>query len=379
MENSRNNKPYNVTIIYDTPKEAEIVTHPVPETVVAGIGAKKTLVPWQIAALFGVVFTLLWTGGAFSWLWGGEKNTAGNGQETAPLPKNPFEGISVEASAALVFDIQKQEVLYAKNEETQLPLASITKLMTALIAEETLPKEVAVVVGKEAIAEEGDNGLLVGERWRKDDLIALTLLASSNDGAHALASAVEAFQKENETSATPNQSSQSSDGTPVVEQSSLRGTAGQASQEIPFVEMMNARAKDLGMNQTYFLNAAGLDAQKNESGAYGSARDVAALLEYILRTSPGIFAATPYEKMTFTSRDGIAHNAKNTNEQMAAIPGLVASKTGFTDLAGGNLAIIFEAGPMYPVAVVVLGSSVEGRFNDVAHLVSATLARLNQR
>ncbi|MBI3019811.1 MAG: D-alanyl-D-alanine carboxypeptidase [Parcubacteria group bacterium] len=308
MENSRNNKPYNVTIIYDTPKEAEIVTHPVPETVVAGIGAKKTLVPWQIAALFGVVFTLLWTGGAFSWLWGG-----------------------------------------------------------------------AVVVGKEAIAEEGDNGLLVGERWRKDDLIALTLLASSNDGAHALASAVEAFQKENETSATPNQSSQSSDGTPVVEQSSLRGTAGQASQEIPFVEMMNARAKDLGMNQTYFLNAAGLDAQKNESGAYGSARDVAALLEYILRTSPGIFAATPYEKMTFTSRDGIAHNAKNTNEQMAAIPGLVASKTGFTDLAGGNLAIIFEAGPMYPVAVVVLGSSVEGRFNDVAHLVSATLARLNQR
>ncbi len=352
--NQQNNKPYNVTIIYDTPKEAEVVTH-APETAKEGDKTKKTLAPWQIAALFGIVFVLLWAGGAFSWLWGGEKITAENESGVALLPRNPFENISIEANAALVFDIQKQKVLYAKNEETQLPLASLTKLMTALIAEETLPEEGAVVVGKDAIAEEGDNGFLVGERWQKNDLIALTLLASSNDGAHALASAVEAFKKENDA------------------------TASSSDRAVSFTEMMNVQAKTLGMNQTYFLNAAGLDVQKNESGAYGSARDVAALLEYILRNHPGILDATPFDKMTFTSHDGVAHNAKNTNEQTAAIPGLVASKTGFTDLAGGNLAVLFEAGPMYPVAVVVLGSSVDGRFTDVEQLVSATLTRLNQR
>ena len=352
--NQQNNKPYNVTIIYDAPPQrAEVITH-APETAKEGVEIKKTLAPWQIAVLFGAVLLLLWAGGAFSWLWGEGKTTATNESGIVPLPKNPFVSVSIEAHAALVFDIPKQKVLYAKNEKTQLPLASLTKLMTALIAEETLSEENAIAVGKDAIAEEGDNGLLVGERWRKGDLIALTLLASSNDGAHALASAVEAFQKGNETNAT------SSDAA------------------VSFVGMMNVRAKALGMNQTYFLNVAGLDVQKNESGAYGSARDVAALLEYILRNHPGILGATSFDAMTFTSRDGVAHDAKNTNERTEAIPGLVASKTGFTDLAGGNLAVLFEAGPMYPVAVVVLGSSVEGRFSDVEQLVGAALMYLGQ-
>ena len=280
--NQQNNKPYNVTIIYDTPKEAGIVTH-TPETAKEVTEAEKILAPWQIAALFGVVLALLLAGGAFSWIWNGKEDTSENTTKAEVLPKNPFDGMLIEARAAFVFDIKKQKILYAKNEETQLPLASLTKLMTALIAEETLPKGDAVVVGKDAIAEEGDNGLLVGERWRKDDLIALTLLASSNDGAHALASAVEIFQKENKTSATSTET------------------------EISFTKIMNTRARDLGMDQTYFLNAAGLDVQKNESGAYGSARDVAALLEFILRNHSSILDATPYEKMTFTSK------TRNTN------------------------------------------------------------------
>ena len=54
----------------------------------------------------------------------------------------------------------------------------------------------------------------------------------------------------------------------------------------------------------------------------------------------------------------------------------VLGKTGFTDLAGGNLAIVFEAGPLYPIAVVVLGSTAEDRFTDVEKLVWATLESL---
>ncbi|MBI1998994.1 MAG: D-alanyl-D-alanine carboxypeptidase [Parcubacteria group bacterium] len=368
--NQQNNKPYNVTIIYDTPKTAEVVTHVAFDTR-NGAEAKKSLAPWQIAVLFGSVLVLLWAGGAFSQFWGSDEAIGESESKMAFLLQNPFESIFVEARAALVFDIQKQKVLYAKNEETQLPLASLTKLMTALIAEEMLPSESTVIVGKDAIEAEGDSGLLVGEKWRKEDLIALTLLASSNDGAYALASAVEVFKKENATSTTPNRSAEA-EGTGQAPNQNKFGT-GQVSQGISFIEMMNTRAKDLGMNQTYFLNAAGLDAQKNESGAYGSARDVVALLEYILRTKPSVLDATSFDKTTLTSRDGVAHDAKNTNEQTAAIPGLVASKTGFTDLAGGNLAVLFEAGPMYPVAVVVLGSTAEERFTDVERLVWAAL------
>lgn len=348
--NQQNNKPYNVTIIYDDPKkEMEVSVEVSPVSVRASDG-KKSLASWQIAVLFGTVLALFGAGGAFSWFFGW-KETAVQSESKIILQKNPFESISVEASAAFVFDIQKQKILYAKNEDAQLPLASLTKMMTALIAEETLPSDDILTVGKDAIAEEGDNGLLVDEKWRKENLIALTLLASSNDGARALASAVEAFENSQATSSDA---------------------------AFSFTDAMNARAEALGMNQTYFLNPAGLDAQKNESGAYGSARDIAALLEYILRTHPDIFDATPYEKMTFMSESGMEHTLKNTNEETYVIPGIVASKTGFTDLAGGNLAVIFEAGPMYPVAVVVLGSSVDGRFADVERLVGATLQKLNQ-
>ena len=141
---------------------------------------------------------------------------------------------------------------------------------------------------------------------------------------------------------------------------------------------MNARAQELKLTQTYFLNAEGLDVYEQESGAYSSVRDIAILLSYILSNAPHIFDATQYGEQTFTSLGGVTHIFKNTNEHASRIPGIVASKTGFTDLAGGNLAIIFEAGPMYPIAVVVLGSSVDGRFSDVETLVRATLQKLNQ-
>lgn len=363
--NNRNNKPYNVTIIYDDPKKETGV--PADVSPVAIREGREPLAPWQIALLFGAALFLLWVGGAFPWFLEGEKRAIQKEQESVASLKNPFDRILLEASAAFVFDIQKQKALYAKNEEKQLPLASLTKLVAALIAEETLPESGILTVDKDAIAEEGDNGLLVGERWRKKDLIGLTLLASSNDGTHALASAVEAFQKANAARATstPNHSSDTED-------------TGQATHDASFVSAMNARAKALGMKQTYFLNANGLDMHEKESGAYGSARDIAALLAYILREHPDIFEATQYEKKTFISEDGVAHELKNTNERIFAVPGLVASKTGFTDIAGGNLAVLFEAGPMYPVAVVVLGSSVEGRFSDIEKLVAATLGYLHQ-
>lgn len=352
--NSQNKGPYNVTIIYDEPKEAKKL---VEKTTHKNLTEEKTALPlWQQATLFVVVFSLFGFGGAFSWLTV-EKDTLSKDEPKKAIEKlkNPFEELSIDAKAVLVFDIAQGKIIYAKNHEAQLPLASLAKLMTALIAEETLLSDEVVVLSKEAVSKEGDAGLLVGEQWQKDDLIGLTLLASSNDGAHALASAVEAFHmRENEKSATT------------------------IPQHVSFSEIMNTRAQELGLTQTYFLNAEGLDMYGREGGASGSARDIASLLSYILKHAPYIFDATQYREQVFTSLGGVTHILKNTNERASRIPGIVASKTGFTDLAGGNLAIIFEAGPMYPIAVVVLGSSVEGRFSDVERLISATLDYLKQ-
>ena len=71
--------------------------------------------------------------------------------------------------------------------------------------------------------------------------------------------------------------------------------------------------------------------------------------------------------------DNRVHILSNTNESLGRYPGILGSKTGYTDLAGGNLVIVFDVGINHPVAAVVLGSTREGRFEDMAKLTQATL------
>jgi len=63
---------------------------------------------------------------------------------------------------------------------------------------------------------------------------------------------------------------------------------------------------------------------------------------------------------------------------LGAIPGIIMGKTGYTDLAGGNLAVVFDAGVGHPVVAVVMGSTQDGRFSDMKQLVSASIAAVNQ-
>jgi D-alanyl-D-alanine carboxypeptidase len=72
-------------------------------------------------------------------------------------------------------------------------------------------------------------------------------------------------------------------------------------------------------------------------------------------------------------------SARNTNRETGKFPLLLASKTGYTDLAGGNLALAFDAGFNHPIVVVVLGSSYDGRFADAEKLVWSTLEYLQSR
>ena len=277
-----------------------------------------------------------------------------------PLPPAPnhFDGMDLEAKAAIVFDLLENKIIYSLNGEEQLPLASLAKIMTAVVVREILPTYATVTIDSDSIKKEGDSGLRVGEKWAARDLLDFTLLVSSNDGAASLAAAaglaaVGAGQNTEET------------------------VADAIIRENDFIAKMNEKARSLGLVQTYFLNETGLDFQPNLSGGYGSARDVATLLAYAATKYPDLFEATRQPVFKVSPLDGKSRTAKNTNEAVAEIPGLLASKTGYTDLAGGNLAVLMDAGLGHLIAIVVLGSSEQGRFADVEKLASTTISSLN--
>jgi len=274
-------------------------------------------------------------------------------KDTATASLDPFNDILLEAKAVFVFDVVRQEVLYARNEEAQLPLASLTKLMTVLVAEEILPEKATITITQDSLALEGDSGLLVGEKWRLEDLLGLTLLSSSNDGASAVAGVAGSFK-----SSFPDQWLKNKE---------------------TFVYLMNKKAKDIGLTQTYFLNETGLDASRYAGGGYGSAKDIARLLEYSIQHVRSIIDVTRYTTLEFLSLNNINHIVSNTNKLVDSIPGLIASKTGFTDLSGGNLVVAFDAGINHPIIISVLGSTLEGRFRDIQKLVEASLKKLTQQ
>jgi D-alanyl-D-alanine carboxypeptidase len=263
------------------------------------------------------------------------------GVQTEIMPPGPFVGIELEARAAYVWDVRAQKALFALNEETQLPLASVTKLMTALAASELLAEDSVVTIQLNAIQQEGDSGFSLSERFKSGVLRDFTLLESSNDGAFALASAAHAR------------------------------LAGTGSEPDSFVAYMNELAVSLGLVQTYFVNPTGLDSSEYVGGGYGSARDMATLMEHLITKVPETVSATRQLSLTFSSLDLTPYKAENTNTHVGDIPGLIASKTGFTDLAGGNLIIAFDAGINHPLIIALLGSTEAGRFRDVEKLAAA--------
>lgn len=260
-------------------------------------------------------------------------------EEPAPTLPNPYDRVVIRAEAAIVYDLTTGEVLYEKNAEAQLPLASLTKLLTLYAAADVMAPGASVEMTAGALAAEGDNGFSEGETFTFEELAKLALVASSNDAAQAIAIAAE----------------------------SRKGQGG--------VSLLASAATAAGLSQTYTLNGTGLDESAIISGGYGSARDMALLSAEFLKRVPGIARATLDPSVTASSMDGRSYTLKNTNPDVSQVPGLRLSKTGYTDLAGGNLAIVFDVGLNHPIAIVVLGSTREGRFTDVDRLVKATAAQ----
>jgi len=208
-----------------------------------------------------------------------------------PLPVRAAEpGIS--SLSAVVYEPESGLVLYEKDGRTPRPMASTTKLMTALLAAERLTPEASVTVPAAALPVEGSQiGLKAGDTITVRDLLAGLLLASGNDTANALA---------------------------LLMDESLPA----------FAERMNARAAALGMTDSLFVTPSGLD----EGGHSASARDMALLGAAVLKQP--LLAALCASKTATVSVNGTRLTLSNHNKLLKLYEGCIGMKTGFTKKSG---------------------------------------------
>jgi D-alanyl-D-alanine carboxypeptidase (penicillin-binding protein 5/6) len=251
--------------------------------------------------------------------------------EPAPLPiaSSKKKKHTIQADRALLLDADSAEVLFAKNADEPAPVASIVKLATALVTLEqaesldqvlTVPKSINGLEEASTIA-----GFKVGEKVDVETLLEALLVASANDAALTLAE-------------------------------------GLAGSEKKFVALMNEKAAELGLSNTTFANATGLDAEKNQS----TARDVAFLLKSALR-EPLIRQYTSQNDATIRTANGNSYYLKATNKLLSESDlEIVGGKTGNTDLAGASVVVMARAAGRTMIAVIL---SSQDRFGEAQSLV----------
>ncbi len=257
----------------------------------------------------------------------------------------------ITATSAYVYDPIANKVLYTKNADEVRPIASLNKLMTAAVADtllsgsKSLQKPIKVNTFMDA--NRADKALQPGTYWEVDDLITYMLVGSSNKAAESIASNL-----------IPRES---------------------------FMSLMNFTAKRFGLQNTTFHNPTGLTEQKivrkhkvTVPSGHSTAKEVALMLWKIIESHPGLLEATQLAQVKFSN--GISAFAiDNTNKILSEFP-IVVGKTGFTEDAGGNLAVVLQkTQTSHAYVIVVLGSTPEGRFSDVAALASTTLSIVGDR
>ena len=261
-----------------------------------------------------------------------------------------FESLDLRASSVLIVNSDTKQKIYGRETDRVMPLASLVKIMTAVVAMENIGESEIITIPKEALGLTGDNGLLVDEKWGRDELLRFVLITSSNDGARAVAMHL---------------------GQKLGQESPEQSVA-------VFVDLMNKKAKDLGLQNTIFLNESGLDQEDGKNGGYSNSKEIVSLFDYAIKTYPDIFSSTSFGAKTFTSVSMKDHNALNTNPNVGQVLGISASKTGFTNISGGNLIVSFKTPKGETVIVGVLGSTFTERFTDIEKLSSTTLKIINE-
>ena len=221
------------------------------------------------------------------------------------------------ADSAIVVDARDGTVMFAKRPDAERSIASTTKLMTALLAlEKADPNDVFTAPAYSAQAAESRINLREGERMTVDDLLHALLLESANDAAVALAENISGSRQ-------------------------------------AFVDEMNARAQELGLDHTSYANPIGLD----QAGNYSSAQDLATLARKLLRNRR---FARIVDMPSATLESGIRpRTVRNRNDLVGQYPWVDGVKTGYTLNAGNVLVGAAARGPRARVVSVVLGEPTE--------------------
>ena len=241
------------------------------------------------------------------------------------------------ADAAIVVDARDGTVMFAKRPDQERAIASTTKLMTALLSlEEAEPDEVFTAPAYSPAPAESRINLREGERMTVEDLLEALLLESANDAAVALAENISGSRE-------------------------------------AFVDEMNDRAGELGLDHTSYANPIGLD----QPGNYSSARDLATLASVLLR-NPRFARIVDMPKATLES-GARPRVVVNRNDLVAAYPWVSGVKTGFTLNAGNVLVGSAQRGPRARVVSVVLGEPTEAaRDEDTLTLLRWGLDRFSR-
>ncbi len=249
-------------------------------------------------------------------------------ENISPAIKNPyFISPLIDAEGSIAVDLKSNQILYEKNANRRLQIASITKLMTILIILEENKMDEVVKVSPYASSIEGSEMFLrTNEEITVENLLYGALIHSANDAAIALA----------------------------------EHNAGSADK---FVEKMNAKATSLGLSNTHFSNPAGLDSSDN----YSSAIDVVELSRQVYKND-FVKNTAIIKNMTVKSIDGNhTHKLESTNDLLNSYLKIKGLKTGKTDSAGLCLVAIAENENKNEIITVVLNSPA--RFQESKILI----------
>jgi len=213
-----------------------------------------------------------------------------------------FKINSIDPALAKDFKL-KEDILYEKNIDLVLPIASITKLMTALIILEKIDNlEESMIISENAIKAYGNQGeLTANEEISVINTLYVLLMESSNDAAVALSELVSNRYN------------------------------------VDFIDLMNVRAKELNLENTFFADPSGYDA-----GNVSTIKDIVKLVKYSF-SQPIIWQILKTPEIDLTSYDGeIKHHWVNTDELLNRMPNIIGGKTGYTIEAQGCLVLVIE-------------------------------------
>ena len=231
-----------------------------------------------------------------------------------PIRDWSYEDPAIDAKAAIIFDTHKDKILWKYNIDEVLPIASVTKLMSAVVAVENLDLDQVVEVSLEAYQAPGFMGSLRAyENISIRTLLYAMLMESSNDAAVAI--------------------------------SEVKG-------KDYFISLMNRKAQALGMTRSSFVDASGFD-ESNLS----TVRDLTKLTEYALKF-PVIWEILGTDRISLNSADNeFNHYFVNNNKLLNKLENVVGGKTGYTEQAQGCLVLVTDKPSQENLISIVLGSS----------------------